>query len=606
MILNRNIVTASLRPLYSGKKLVLRDIILNEKDVPEEFFIAKSELQKWKYLKGAKKEERQSSSGHVYHYSEGSMSFPDSTAKPARTIVTGEGGVSASRFKHIILTSSGRYRRLTPLELERINMFPDEHTKLEGVSDSRRAFIMGNALVVGVVQKIGQSLAQQELAKQKQTPRLHINRGSVEITLKPLGVVKLRLIDGLKDIDAITKLLSQKTSDEIFTLKTLSLFVTKSSINLDYLKTLPERQLMQLAEAFIKKEPLVFQYFKDTNDIFADFKQAFQKYHSTIFDLGITNILPLEQLRHDLDSRILWGDIEKATRLASSIHPQLAAMHQQIAPQILGFTQAHQTAFLNAAAGLTSATIGISQAFSDSIQEFAEQWASVSSNIQKQINQSLQHYNNIRPDALKILRQYNWIISPNLPMDLVFEVADLNQKEKGRYKAINKLFVDFFSRNNWENLEALTKLWENNLHFQQRMPIIRDCIRVLKSADNQTNAVNVILPTLIAQIDGCWTDYLVSKKIIKKPGGQYVTFSNKKKEFKKQANISNDFDVLAREILLDVLFQKDIQSKSGKQKPRKVLGFNRNGIMHGELKKYGRRTYLIKSFLLMDFLVSLK
>ena len=161
IIVNRNVVTASLRPLYSGKRLVLRDIILNEKDVPEEFFIAKSKLKKWKYLKGAKREERQSSSGHAYHYSEGSMLFPDSLDKPARTIITGEGGMGASRFKHVILTPSGRYRRLTPLELERINMFPDEHTKLEGISDSRRAFIMGNALVVGVVQRIGESLAQQ-------------------------------------------------------------------------------------------------------------------------------------------------------------------------------------------------------------------------------------------------------------------------------------------------------------------------------------------------------------------------------------------------------------------------------------------------------------
>ena len=161
IIVNRSVVTTELQPLYSGKRLVLRDIILNEKDVPEEFFIEKSELKKWRYLKGAKREKRQSPSGHVYHYSEGSMLFPDSLDKPARTIVTGEGGVGASRFKHVILTSSGRYRRLTPLELERINMFPDEHTKLEGVSDSRRAFIMGNALVVGVVKKIGKSLAKQ-------------------------------------------------------------------------------------------------------------------------------------------------------------------------------------------------------------------------------------------------------------------------------------------------------------------------------------------------------------------------------------------------------------------------------------------------------------
>jgi DNA (cytosine-5)-methyltransferase 1 len=39
-------------------------------------------------------------------------------------------------------------------------MFPDDHTKLEGVSDTKRAFFMGNALVVGVIEKIGISLNQ--------------------------------------------------------------------------------------------------------------------------------------------------------------------------------------------------------------------------------------------------------------------------------------------------------------------------------------------------------------------------------------------------------------------------------------------------------------
>ena len=50
-------------------------------------------------------------------------------------------------------------RRLTPVELERLNMFPDNHTKLESISDTKRAFFMGNALVVGVIEKIGAALS---------------------------------------------------------------------------------------------------------------------------------------------------------------------------------------------------------------------------------------------------------------------------------------------------------------------------------------------------------------------------------------------------------------------------------------------------------------
>lgn len=47
-------------------------------------------------------------------------------------------------------------RRLTPVELERLNGFPDNHTA--GVTDGTRAFFMGNALVCGVVRKIAEAL----------------------------------------------------------------------------------------------------------------------------------------------------------------------------------------------------------------------------------------------------------------------------------------------------------------------------------------------------------------------------------------------------------------------------------------------------------------
>ena len=40
-------------------------------------------------------------------------------------------------------------------------MFPDNHTKLEGITDTKRAFFMGNALVVGVIEKIGEELYNQ-------------------------------------------------------------------------------------------------------------------------------------------------------------------------------------------------------------------------------------------------------------------------------------------------------------------------------------------------------------------------------------------------------------------------------------------------------------
>ena len=89
------------------------------------------------------------------------MDFPDSLDKASRTILTGEGGSTPSRFKHVIKDSDGK-RRLTPEELEILNGFPPGYTKLPDdypvITDGKRAFLMGNALVVGIVEKIGAEL----------------------------------------------------------------------------------------------------------------------------------------------------------------------------------------------------------------------------------------------------------------------------------------------------------------------------------------------------------------------------------------------------------------------------------------------------------------
>ena len=154
----RLVYSINAEAVYDGPIMTLGGNVVDESLVPEEFFIPKDEVAKWEYEKGAKKIERTSKDGFNYIFSEGGMAFPDSLDKPSRTIITGEGGAAASRFKHVILTPSGRYRRLMPIELERLNMFPDNHTYHPDVSDGRRAFLMGNALVCGIVRQIGKNL----------------------------------------------------------------------------------------------------------------------------------------------------------------------------------------------------------------------------------------------------------------------------------------------------------------------------------------------------------------------------------------------------------------------------------------------------------------
>ena len=179
LLIDGKAITVKTEAHYQGKKTVLKDILQNG-EVTDDFFIEDKPLKKvktvvnkddslrtistekqmWKYLKGAKKEKRRTRDGFEYNYAEGGMIYPDALDNASRTIITGEGGKSPSRFKHVIETEKGE-RRLTPIELERLNMFPDDHTKLDGVTDTKRAFFMGNALVVGVIERIGKELYRQ-------------------------------------------------------------------------------------------------------------------------------------------------------------------------------------------------------------------------------------------------------------------------------------------------------------------------------------------------------------------------------------------------------------------------------------------------------------
>lgn len=158
---NSSFYSLDVKTHYSGPRQTLGDVLLPLSEVPSNLAITPESLGKWEYLKGSKSEERTHASGYKWKYTEGAMVFPDPTDRPSRTLLTGEGGSSPSRFKHVVMQGQ-TLRRLHPKEMERLNGFPDDWTRFAGeeeLSDVRRAFFMGNALVVGLIEQVGKELA---------------------------------------------------------------------------------------------------------------------------------------------------------------------------------------------------------------------------------------------------------------------------------------------------------------------------------------------------------------------------------------------------------------------------------------------------------------
>ena len=153
IMINGRIISTETTPI-SVTPTILRDIRHTE-PVDSKYFLNGS-LEKWQFLKGSKKIPRIRPNGEPYIFSEGAMCFPDDIDKPARTMLTSESSVN--RSTHVIEDAvTGRLRLLTPIECERLNGFDDGWTDT-GMPEKFRYFTMGNALVVPLVQRIGQQL----------------------------------------------------------------------------------------------------------------------------------------------------------------------------------------------------------------------------------------------------------------------------------------------------------------------------------------------------------------------------------------------------------------------------------------------------------------
>ena len=153
-MMDGNVYTTKVVPLCEAPTPLSAVLEMN---VNERYYLGDN-LEKWQILKGAKQIPRETKDGHKYIFAEGAIAFPDSIDRPARTILTSESSVN--RSTHVICDpQTGRLRLITPLEAERLQGFMDNWTNT-GMPEKTRYFIMGNALVVPMVTRMGQTLSQ--------------------------------------------------------------------------------------------------------------------------------------------------------------------------------------------------------------------------------------------------------------------------------------------------------------------------------------------------------------------------------------------------------------------------------------------------------------
>lgn len=204
-----------------------------------------------------------------------------------------------------------------------------------------------------------------------------------------------------------------------------------------------------------------------------------------------------------------------------------------------------------------------------------------------------ERYKITEEEATAILRKYKWIIGPSLSIDFVYSVIEIGKQNGNQHNAINQLFIDYLTGDKCQNLTGIVDNWKTNPLYKPRMKIFRDCVGALQMRNRNFNPANLVIPTLIAQIDAILLDYMRSKGISK---------SDKEWRRKLRELTGNGLSSeLANDLLLEILFQKAYPGL-----PLNIpTTFNRHKILHGENTRYGRIDNALRAFLLLDFLADL-
>jgi hypothetical protein len=262
----------------------------------------------------------------------------------------------------------------------------------------------------------------------------------------------------------------------------------------------------------------------------------------------------------------------------------------------------------------------------DGVKLVFDNWAKTNVQLFDIINKRISFVDRIDSRILPVLKNYNWFITVSLDDAFILNLSRIIEKPPSKLsKAIRQEYINYFSKNNYHKLASMIGSWEQNPLFKPRMKIFRDSYNLLKHSNNSYNPSNLLIPTLIPQIDGILTDYLIQNQfnVVKEGRGlvwkdklsnNICKVSNRNKIYEKifdpdfsEYSLTNDsMSKVALEIGNDFILNTLFQTAYTKQKLKKPFGLNRHKIMHGEYVNYGRNDHLIRSYLILDFLYGLE
>ena len=434
----------------------------------------------------------------------------------------------------------------------------------------------------------------------------------IEIKSETLGTLNFRRIYN-DDYLFIENCLNEEMDYEVFCKQFLVNQICNPVLTLDDFNDLCDDEIRSILEKYIEVEDLGDYFdFNSYNDIYTIFKDGMESYRNHVNSIVIGNQLSLLKSAnsiinsfdfHESLSSYLNMMNEVSIGAMSQTAKILTGVNQIAIPDING----HVSQMINSSAVLSAVNI----------KEIVNQQTAIWQNLMNVSGVLLQITENISSfwdkfqidyqipslEAQNCLKKYNWFISPNMEIPIVYDVMEVcNSSSKHKEKEINNIFVNYFLDNNCEKIDGLIDKWATNPLFNRRIKIIKDCANIIKINEKGINYSNLVVPTLIAQIDGIQNEFMKLNGFSINRHGIFDSEGNKivKKEYFRELTANNKYFDAMNDIFLEILFQTAYTGEKCKS-----LHFSRHKILHGEITNYGQRVFTVRCFMILDFLSEL-
>lgn len=438
-------------------------------------------------------------------------------------------------------------------------------------------------------------------------------KNPIEIKSKTFGILKLRRIYN-DDYLFIEKCLDEDMDPELFSKKFLINQICDPIITLDDFTEVTPDEIYLILKRYVEIEDLRDYFdFDSSNDIFIIFKKGMENYRSYVNSIIIDNQVSLLKSANSIINSFNFH--ESLSSYLNMVNELSIEAMSQTAKVLTGVNQIaipnmdnYVSKMINSSAILSA--VNMMEVVNQQTTIW-QNWINANSIFLNQITRDIAlfwdnfqiDYQIPSVDAQKCLKKYNWFISPNMDIPIVYEIMEVcNSSSNHKQKEINDIFVNYFLENDYEKLDKMANKWFNNPLFKRRIKIIKDCINIMKIDEKSINYSNLVVPTLIAQIDGIQNEFMKLNGFSINRYGFIDPEGNKigKEDYFRELTSGNDFFDAMNDFFLEVLFQTVYPGEKCKS-----LHFSRHKILHGEITNYGQKVFTIRCFMILDFLSEL-